>query len=129
MNPISSYPQSLKPALLCLRISEGLYVLLAILFGVLGTSGMLFGEKPSSQAEYFYVLGFTIFFVFLCLGMAIFIEIVCQHLKQGKYWAWIAGLILSGIYIPSLFFILGLIALIALLKPESKAFFEIKKTI
>ncbi len=122
-------PQALKNALICLRISEGLYLLLAILFGVLGTSGVLFGEKPTSQGEYFYILGFTIFFVFLCLGMVIFIEMVCRHLKQGKYWAWIAGLILFGIYIPSLFFILGIIGLIALLKPESKAFFEIKKTI
>lgn len=124
MNQISPYPKSLNSALICLRISEGLYLLFAILFGALGTMGNLFGEKPTSQGEYFYILGFTIFFVFLCLGMAVFIEIVCRHLKQGKYWAWIAGLILCGIYVPSLFIVLGIVGLIGLLKPEVRAYFS-----
>ncbi len=124
MQKITDYPKGLWTAIVCLRISEVLYILLALLFGTFGTMGDLFGEKPTSQGEYFYILGFTIFFVFLSLGMAVFIEVVCRHLKQGKYWAWIAGLILCGIYVPSLFIVLGIIGLIGLLKPETRKYFE-----
>ena len=124
MNPIAACPKSLRPALLCLRISEGLYIFLAILFGVLGPIS-LFGPPldPGNPNEQMIIWGFVFLFVFLSLGMAIFIEIVCRHLKQGKYWAWIAALILCGLYVPSLFIVLGIVGLLSLLKPETRAFF------
>jgi len=118
-------PKSLKRAILCLRISEALYVLVAFLFGALGAVG-LFGPPLDAGDPYEkgIVWGFVFFLVFASLGMAIFIEIVCRHLQKGRYWAWIAGLILCGIYIPSLFIVLGIVGLMALLKPEVQAYFR-----
>lgn len=117
-------PRSLKPALICLHISTALYVLVGIIFAFLGVAG-LFGVAPPSQdpVEKYMLWGFLFLFVFISLGMAIFIEIVCKHLKQGKYWAWIAALILFGLYVPSLFIVLGIVGLLSLLKPETRAFF------
>lgn len=118
-------PQSLKRAILCLRISEVLYVLIALLFAALGAVG-LFGPplNASDPAEKAMVWGFVFFLVFISLGMAVFIEIVCRHLKEGRYWAWIAALILFGIYVPSLFILLGILGLLALMKPETQAYFK-----
>lgn len=125
MTTTINLPQGLKNALICLRISEGLYVLLAILFGILGAGGM-FGMPANApdSTEMVFVWGMVFFFVFISLGMAVFIEIICRHLKQGRYWAWIAGLILCGIYIPSLFIILGIVGLLGLLKPDTKTYFQ-----
>ena len=43
-------------------------------------------------------------------------------LKNGKYWAWIAGICIAGLYIPSAFFVLGIIMLIGLLEDDVKNF-------
>ena len=52
------------------------------------------------------------------IGMGVFVEIVIKGLKDNKFWAWVAGLIICGIYVPSLFIILGIIGLIGLLDKE-----------
>ena len=41
---------------------------------------------------------------------------------MGKNWAWIVGLCVAGIYISSAFLPLGIIALVGLIAPESKAY-------
>ena len=56
----------------------------------------------------------------LLLGVGV--EVVIWNIKKGKNWAWITGLCIAGIYIPSGFLPLGIIALLGLLDPHAKAF-------
>ena len=55
---------------------------------------------------------------------AIFVEIVIKGLKNGKKWAWIMGIVISAIQIPSIFIVLGIIGLITLLDKEVVASFQ-----
>jgi hypothetical protein len=45
------------------------------------------------------------FLALVSIGIGVFVEIVINGLKKNKFWAWIAGLILCGGYVPSLFVI------------------------
>ena len=53
----------------------------------------------------------------LFIGFGIFIEYVIKELKEYKYWAWIAGIIISALYI---FALLGIFSLIGLLQEETR---------
>ena len=52
------------------------------------------------------------------IAIVIFVEIVIKSLKNNKFWAWVAGLIICGLYVPSLFIILGIIGLVGLLDKD-----------
>ncbi len=55
---------------------------------------------------------------------AIFVEIVIKGLKNGKKWAWIMGIVISAIQIPSILIVLGIIGLITLLDKDVVASFQ-----
>jgi hypothetical protein len=61
----------------------------------------------------------------IIVGFAVFIEIVARALNRRRFWAWVAGLCVSGLYIPSLFLPLGVMGLIGLLDPASRAAFGV----
>jgi hypothetical protein len=63
-------------------------------------------------------------FVF-CLALIAFIELVAYGLGQRKFWAWVAGLCIFGMYAPSVFFPLGALGLWGLLDSGSRAEFGI----
>ena len=59
------------------------------------------------------------------LAFGIFVEYVTKELKKNKFWAWIVAIIISGIYIPSIFIILGIIGLLGLVHKNTRtAFFN-----
>lgn len=112
--------RQLKRAILCLRISTILYVLIS-----LGSMILLWFLYPFYNVTIFrdpedrylipaLVLGLSIF----SLAVAVFIEIIIRGLRRRRFWAWICGLITAGLYIPSLFFILGIFILLGLINEE-----------
>jgi len=98
-------------AIVCLHISAVLYLLAGLLIFPLLTA-----EDDSG-------LGFTmavLLFIF-CLALIAGIEVVVFGLRQRKFWAWVAGLCIFGLYVPSLFLPLGALGLWALLDAGSRA--------
>ena len=108
--------KSLKPTIICLRISSIIYFIIAVLSILIG----------------FYIieedlfLKFTFILLFLIsLALCIFIEIVINGLKKRKKWTWFASIILCGIFIPSAFIILGIIGIIPLFDSDLRKEFNI----
>ena len=97
--------KSIKPTILCLRISSIIYFLIAVLSILVG---FYFMEDDLLLKLTFITL--FLISIFLC----VFIEIVINGLKKRKKWTWFASLILCGIYIPSAFIILGIVGIIPL---------------
>ena len=101
-------------AVVCLHISAALYVLLGLAFP-------LFLADDRSGVGLPIALGFFAF----CVALAVGIELVVYGLGRRKLWAWIAGLCIFGMYVPSLFFPLGALGLWGLLDNGSRAAFGI----
>jgi hypothetical protein len=66
---------------------------------------------------------FAVAICVLWLALITGIEIVAIGLNRRKFWAWIAGLCIFGMYVPSLFLPLGALGLWGLLDPGSRAEF------
>jgi hypothetical protein len=71
-------------------------------------------------------LGIGLFMFLFCLALIVGIEVVAYGLERRKFWAWIAGLCIFGLYVPSLFFPLGAFGLWGLLDEGSRAEFGIQ---
>lgn len=119
---------SLKLAIVCLRISAIIYWLLGticlfapLLFIALHT---LFNFLPPDLEDLGPVGGLVTatlmswFVAFWGIAPALFIEFVIQGLKRNQYWAWVSGLIMCGIYVPSGFIVLGILGLVGLLNQD-----------
>jgi hypothetical protein len=102
-------------AVVCLHISAGLYVLIGV-----ALVPMFLDADPSGLGMAF-AAGTLVF----CLALAGGIEFVVWGLGRRKFWAWVAGLCLFGLYVPSLFFPLGALGLWGLLDEGSRAEFDV----
>lgn len=109
---------NLKSSIICLHISAVLYVLVG--GGILYVSIFVIGFDAMMLMMQKILFGIEIITCFVLAG---FIEIVVRGLKRHKYWAWIASIIIFGIYIPSIFIVLGIIGLIGILKQDTKKIF------
>ena len=98
MNP------KLNKTIIILHISAVIYFLLGIAFLTI-------------LPKYVYIAGAS-FVALFSIGIGVFVEIVVNGLKNNKFWAWVAGLIICGLYVPSFFIILGIIGLIGLLDKD-----------
>jgi len=94
----------IRLAIVCLHISAGLYLLLGPLMFVLS-------EDDDTGLGLAFALGVLIF----CLVLVAGIEYVVYGLIRRKFWAWVAGLCIFGLYLPSLFLPLGALGLWGLL--------------
>jgi hypothetical protein len=111
-------PRKLSYVTIPLHISAFIYILLA-----LGFAGLLLFcpyDKMGEDKLVVQISGFLT--IVIGFAMAVFAEIVVGGLKNGKYWAWIAGICLAGLYIPSGFFLLGIFMLLGLIDEETKAY-------
>lgn len=116
--PLTTTPGSrIRLTIFAFRISEGIYVLVGLCLPIFTIS---FKEV---REQYPIWLGACT--GLLALGFAVAIEVVVRGLIRRKFWAWIAGLCLSGLYVPSLFLPLGVMGLIGLLDPTSRAAFGV----
>lgn len=105
-------PSKLWLAIVCFRISALIYLGLGFL-----VFALLADEQPAVG----------VFGAILCCGFGIGIEVVIWGLRQLRFWAWIAGLCLCGLYVPSLFMPLGALALWGLLDNDSLVAFGVRK--
>ncbi|MFA5324407.1 MAG: hypothetical protein WC373_17150 [Smithella sp.] len=103
-------------AILGIRISAIIYL---VILGIFASIFFLTGPAPKG-AELIIIIVLTVF----TLTFVIFLEILISQLRKRKYWAWIAGLIVGGLYIPSLFLPFGIMIFIGLLSKESQKEFE-----
>ncbi len=111
-------PPVIKKAIIALHVTAAINALAALLFFIfiivfifIGVSDFVpDGDMLTSIVGLVYLMMID----GILLGMAIFTEIVIHQLKQGRYWAWIAGMIISGINLPSLYFVLGLFGILGL---------------
>jgi hypothetical protein len=102
-------------ALVCLHLSAVLYVLLGVGFRVLFTH---IGRGDPQFDRDAGLIGTGI--VLLCVTLAVGIEVVAYGIRKRRFWAWIVGLIIFGIYLPSVFFPLGALGLWGLLARGSR---------
>jgi hypothetical protein len=100
-------------AIICLHISAALYVLLA------AAMFPLFLQEDGAG------LTAAIILAAFCLALSIGVEAVAAGLGRRKLWAWVAGLCVFGMYVPSLFLPLGALGLWGLLDAGSRAQFGI----
>ncbi len=101
-------------ALWSLRISTIIYYLIFIACVV---GAMLLPDNDDFPPLLLIIMAvFTLPFV-------VFLEFVIAHLKQNRFWAWVAGVAVGGLYAPSLFLPLGVFILVGLLSDGSRARF------
>lgn len=117
--PFSTRPERLSLALWGLRLSQAFYLLL-----LLCTPLPLFLAKGEEKLWIF--LWTTCCMGGLAIACAVGIEVVVRGLQQHKYWGWIAGLCIAGLYIPSLFLPFGIMILIGLLDQQTQAIFNVR---
>jgi len=105
----------------CFHISAVLYVL----FGILAFAMFAF-LMPSIEPDFPSDVGwiFGILMLLLCILLAIGIEVVTWGLRNLQYWAWVTGIVISAIYIPSIFLVFGILGLIGLLNSDTQAAFQ-----
>ncbi|HLE03353.1 MAG TPA: hypothetical protein VI729_01900 [Anaerolineales bacterium] len=116
--PLTTPPGNrIRLTIVAFRISEGIYGLIALCLPLFTISFQEVREQ--------YPIWISVCTGLLGFGFAVFIEIVVRALNRRKFWAWVAGLCLSGLYIPSLFLPLGVMGLIGLLDPASRAEFGV----
>ena len=108
--------KSIKPTIICLRISSIIYFLIALL-------SILVGFYVIEEDIFLKLTFITLFFI--SIALSVFIESVINGLKKRKKWTWFASLILCGIYIPSAFIILGIVGLIPLIYSKIRKEFNI----
>lgn len=121
-------PSKLKWITIPLHLSAVAYVIVA-LFSALAFLGFPVMLEGSPDYEVAIMVVTMVLMVVLSVGMIIFIELVVAHLKKGKFWAWVAAICLAGLYIPSLYFPMGIFMIIGLVNEEVKEFCSKKKSI
>lgn len=115
-SPFLSMKKSPIPARvpICLRIASVLYFLFAAGF-VIGSTLMPKGQ--ASVDELFVMTLTTTIIAVTSLCIIAFNEVVLHYLRKGAFWSWVAGVIVFGLYIPSIFLPLGVIGLTGLMNP------------
>src|SRR6266849_1178427 len=103
-------------AISCLHISAVLYLIVGVLMFALFTR-----DKDETGLGLAFAIGTLLF----CLALIAGIEFVVYGLRNRKFWAWVAGLCVFGVYLPSLFFPLGALGLWGLLDSGSRAAFGV----
>jgi hypothetical protein len=114
-------PSKLKYVTIPLRISSVLYLIIGLLYGgALLFAPSTFWDMPKEESIIIAVTGGVT--IVLCIAFAIFMEVTIRFLKKGAFWAWVAGICIAGLYLPSLFLLLGVFMLIGALNDEVKEF-------
>jgi hypothetical protein len=114
--PRSHGPHRIGMAVVCLHISAVLYFLVGLLLFP------LFMAVDQTGLGLTFAVAMFIF----CLALIVGIELVVSGLHRRRFWAWVAGLCIFGLYVPSLFFVLGALGLWGLLDEGSRAEFGVK---
>ena len=106
-------------ALVCLHISALLYLLLGL------ASPLLLTLDDTGSAGGAAATGASVVLFIFCALIAVGVEIVAYGIHKRRFWGWVAGLVVFGIYLPSLFMPLGALEFWGLLASGSRAEFPI----
>lgn len=111
----------IRLAYLAFHISAAIYVLLALA----AVGGLVFISTLNLNAfDQLLIQAMIGCFALFCIAIAVFVEIVVSALKRNRFWAWVAGLVISGLYVPSLFLPLGVMGLVGLLDENVRTRFN-----
>jgi hypothetical protein len=113
-------PNRLKLATISLHIGAVIYALLGI--GALALLPFLLSQT-TDPTDRWVTVAMLLFLVVFSLGLAAASEAIVWGLGRRRTWAWVAGLCVFGLYVPSLFLPLGALGLWGLLDPGSRALF------
>ncbi|MBS3097862.1 hypothetical protein J4209_03665 [Candidatus Woesearchaeota archaeon] len=116
MNP------ELKKTIVVFHISAVLYFLMGFA-ALIALVFSLINFISDAGLESLFFLFYSLILLAIGVGFGVFVEIVVKGLKRGKFWAWVAGIAISGLYIPSLFIVLGIIGLLGLLNENTMKVF------
>lgn len=105
-------PHKIHFATVSLHISAAMYLLIGL---------AMFPLVDAGKLEYGQQFAWALFA--FCLVLILGIEIVAVGLRRRRYWAWIAGICIFGMYASSLFMPLGAFGLWGLLDSRSRAEF------
>ncbi len=115
-------PKKLKRSLFCLKILFIIYFLLG--FGLTSYGTLLIGSNEEQLLESAFVLFFG---GIIMIAFSFLFYIVKKKLEQRKYWAWIAGIIISGLMSFNIFLFLGIPCLLGLASRETQGYFSKEK--
>ena len=110
--------QELKKTVVCFHIIAGIYALLAVGFLGLYVLFSVAGGVGANSSSISFIAAI------MSLGIVVFVEWVVRGLKERKYWAWISGIVISAICIPSILIVLGIIGLIGLADENTRRAFN-----
>jgi len=88
-------------------------------------SGTLQQHALATDQRNYAELCIALFMFLFCVALVIGIEVVAYGLERRKFWAWIAGMCIFGLYVPSLFLPLRAFGLWGLLDEDSRAEFGV----
>ena len=121
---LKAKPRSLVGmALVCLHISAALYVVAGLGLYALFSGDLAHSPELGSGAETFGAV-----IAVFCIALAVGVEVVAYGVHRRKFWAWIAGLVVFGLYLPSAFFPLGALGLWGLLATGSRNEFGVTRS-
>ncbi len=109
--------KKLKAAIVSLRISQVIYILVAA--GLIWAGFSFKAEPEPDMARVTTVFVIALF----AIPIVALIEFIVRGLQAHKFWAWVLAISLGGIYFFSLFFPLGAVILWGVLSRESKELF------
>ena len=122
-------PHKIIFATISLHISAFLYFLVGLGMMALFALGLPLDDGPSARVNEppprAVGLCLGLFLFVFCLALIVGIEVVAYGIQRRKFWAWIAGLCIFGMYVPSLFLPLGAFGLWGLLDEGSRAEFGV----
>lgn len=108
-------------ALACLWISALLYLLLGVLIPIWMIS--LVEKEQGSKPPNAWLGGVCMFSI--CAVLAVAMLVVAWGIQRRKFWGWVAGLCVFGVFLPSAFFPLGALGLWGLLDRGSRSEFGV----
>lgn len=109
-------PRRIAIASACLHLGAAIYVLLGLIAVALSYTPAYSDEIPVVLGR--IVLAFSV-------GIAVGFEAVAWGLRRSRFWAWVAGLCIFALFVPSPFLPLGVVGLWAILSPGTRTSFGI----
>lgn len=83
---------------------------------------------PAVEPEYALRAGLIWGLAVLCIGLAGFVEVIAAGLRRGRRWALHAATTMFVLYLPSGFLPLGVIGLVGVLSPGTRARFPVPRS-
>ena len=113
--------KGIQISLFCLHIAAILITFFCVYIFIL--SIQIDALDDASEVVFSSIIRLIFYFALAALN-----EVVARAIKKRKFWGWIVGIIIFGLYIPSLLLPIGVLGLWALLTPDSRRAFGINLT-